>query len=331
MSTAVEVPQTALAVSSTMRDAFTGLVPATKVLVPYPEFGPRKAIYCVNVGGVRPFEGGAGRFVEGTGWSGEVSALTYPLLIRYAEKIGASLQIITERAFRSPWPVTTEKFQALHLAKRDRNEWTMVVDSDTLIHPDCFDFSEHVDKDTVMHNGKDVNTIRWTMDEYFRRDGRFIGSCTWFTVASDWCLDTWQPLDMSYEDVLKRIHITAGEQSCGLNPPEHLIDDYTTSRNIARYGLKFKTFTEICQGVGMPGNPYLFHLYTHTDVTKFARMCSTMIAWGCLSPDEAKALGQKWKIHWDACPGMDGRGAHNPQQQCPHCGNSGVANARRVK
>jgi len=220
------------------------------------------------------------------------------------------------------------------LAKEMGNEWTYCIDSDTMVHPDCFDFSLHISKDIVCHNGKDLNTIRWDRDEFFLRDGRFIGSCTWNTLASDWCLDIWQPLDLSFADACSRIHITAGERMSGVCEPWHLIDDYTHSRNIARYGLHFKTYDEICRVHGMPGNPYLYHLYAIDEVSKFARMCVTLAGWGAARQDTVMELGRKWGIRWDPCPGTDGRGAHNigPNgiAQCNICGGSGVANARRV-
>lgn len=314
MATTVEMLPQLAAPSRTMAQSIVRSLPETKVLVPARATGPRRAIYSVNVADYAP----------------EITALTYPFIKSYAHKIGASFELITDRMFDAPWPITCEKFQSGMLARENKNEWTYCIDSDTLIHPDCFDFTQHVEKDTVMHNGKDINTVRWRMDKYFKRDGRYIGSCTWNTAASDWCLDIWQPLDMTYEEALDRINITVGERNCGVNPKEHLIDDYTHSRNIARYGLKFKTYTEVCQGFGMPGNPYLFHLYTHTSETKFARMCATLVAWGCMTPQDANDAGKHWGIIWDACQGMDGRGTHNTQQQCPHCGNTGVANARRV-
>ena len=46
--------------------------------------------------------------------------------------------------------------------------------------------------------------------------------------------------------------------------PEHLIDDYALSRNIAKYGLKFKTVPQIMQEINGGGN-YLWHVL-HNDV-----------------------------------------------------------------
>jgi hypothetical protein len=74
--------------------------------------------------------------------------------------------------------------------------------------------------------------VRWSYDQYFRRDGRHIGSCNWFTVASDWCLDLWRPLDdLTLDEALANINITIGERNSRLCGTEHLIDDYTLSRN----------------------------------------------------------------------------------------------------
>lgn len=329
MSAVVEVLPTH---AKTMRESAVHPLPETIMVVPPPKGKPRRAIYTVNIGGdpitVKKTPSG-NTIVEG-GYAPEISALTFPYLIMWAKKIGASLEIINQRVFENPWPVTTEKFQSGMLARANKNEWTYCVDGDTLVHPDCFDFTRHVSKDTVLHNGKDLATIRWEEDEYFLRDGRHIGSCTWNTAASDWCLDIWQPLELTYDEAVSRIHITLGERNCGINPAEHLIDDYTHSRNIAKYGLKFTTYTEICQKNGMSGNPYLFHLYTHPNETKFARMCATLVAWGAMSQTDAADLARRWGIQWDGCDGGT-KGMHNGPQACPQCGGSGVTNARRKK
>src|SRR5208283_4171994 len=114
-----------------------------------------------------------------------IRELCFPLLQHYAKKIGAALHVIAKRQFPE-WPVTYEKLQVYDLAKFHGSEWNIYIDADALVNPECFDFTDHLPKNTVCHNGRDMAGIRWSMDPYFRRDGRWIGSCNWLAIASDW-------------------------------------------------------------------------------------------------------------------------------------------------
>jgi len=73
---------------------------------------------------------------------------------------------------------------------------------------------------------------------------------------------------MSPEETFKRIHITVGEYNSNQCRTEHLIDDYTLSRNIARFGLQFDTIQDICGRLGWKGpdgrgvSPFLWHKYS---------------------------------------------------------------------
>lgn len=192
----------------------------------------RKTLWTLNVGNYAP----------------ELCELTYPLLLAYARKMGADFQIINERRFPE-MPVTYEKLQIFYLGRG--NDWNVYIDSDAVIFPDMFDVTERIGKDTVAHYSRDNCINRFKSNEYFRRDGRDIGSANWFTVASDWCLDLWKPhhtrtisSDLARENILNEIRPIVVERQAGITP-EHLIDDYTLSLNIARYGLKFTTVAEI--------------------------------------------------------------------------------------
>jgi hypothetical protein len=113
------------------------------------------------------------------GYASEITKLTYPLLEGWANKIGADFRIITKRNWPS-YPPVYEKLQ-IHTLGKDY-DWNIYVDSDALIHPDFFDPTEHIKKDTVLHNGCDMAGVRWRYDDIFRRDGRHIGSCNWFRI-----------------------------------------------------------------------------------------------------------------------------------------------------
>lgn len=205
----------------------------------------------------------------------EITALTFPYLERYARKIGADFHVITERKFPG-FPPVYEKLQIYDLGRR--NDWCIYFDADTLVHPDLFDVTNHLSKDTVLHWGNDMAGNRWRYDKFFQRDGRHIGSGNWFTVASDWCLDLWYPLDLTLDEAILNIFPTVAEKNCGVKP-EHLIDDYTLSRNIARFGLKFKAFRAIQKELGSESDVYFFHNYLLLPEQKAAQIEAQIARW----------------------------------------------------
>lgn len=234
------------------------------------------------------------------GYSPEICALTHPLIHHYAHKIGAEFCVINGRRWPDLPPVY-EKLQIHYLAQELQADWNIYIDSDALIHPDMFDVTNHIHKDTVMHNGCDMAGNRWRYDKYFMRDGRHIGSGNWFAVASDWCIDLWRPPDdISYEECLDNIFPTAFEQAPTMKikvkndkgeeveqtvdkaviTREHLIDDYILSRNIAKYGLKFLTVRDLQAKLGCPHDVFLWHQYVLTVEDKIKDMKKTLKNWG---------------------------------------------------
>jgi len=210
----------------------------------------------------------------------DITDITYPLMEDYAKKINAEFVIIKDRKFPS-FPPNYEKLQIFELGKD--NDWSIYIDSDVLVHPDLFDFTPHLNKDTVLHWGNDLAGNRWKYDQYFLRDGRHISSCNWFTIASDWCIDLWKPLDdITLEEALANINPVVPE-STKLISAAHLLDDYILSRNIAKYGLKFTTCKEIFQRVDKdnPGNMnYFRHEYLMSEVDKVNVLKKAVKDWG---------------------------------------------------
>jgi hypothetical protein len=141
------------------------------------------------------------------------------------------------------------------------------------------DVTELIDKSTVLHNGADPAHIRWRYDRYFRRDGRHIGSCNWFTVASDWCIELWKPLDdLTMDEAIANIHPIQAELLTVIEPA-HLIDDYVLSRNIAQFGLKFATLQGILNSTGQGDANFLWHQYTVPAKEKLAQMREVLARW----------------------------------------------------
>lgn len=211
----------------------------------------------------------------------QICELTYPLIKAWAHKIGAEFYTITKRRWPDMPPVY-EKLQIHELAREVGGDWFTYIDSDALVHPDMFDPTDHVPMDTVFHNGNDMAGNRWRYDEYFRRDGRHIGSCNWLAGASKWCLDLWRPLEgLTYEQALANIFPIVTETNSGVIKPSHLIDDYTLSRNIARFGLKFVTINDLLKTKGISGT-YFWHVYCDPIDVKVTKMKQVLKEWKLL-------------------------------------------------
>ena len=228
----------------------------------------KKEIFTLNVNNYEP----------------EITRLTYPLIRQYADKIGATFTVIDKRMYPA-WPIDYEKLQIYDLGRDHGNDWNFYIDSDAVIHPDFFDVTNHVTKDTVLHNGSDFAASRWTYDHYFLRDGRNIGSPNWLAIASDWCLDLWHPLeDMTLEEALENIHPLKAELECTGRvgtERDHLITDYVCSRNIARYGLKFNTVSALIAKYD-PNGGYLWHAYQISTKEKIVVLKHHLFEWRLL-------------------------------------------------
>ena len=230
----------------------------------------KKTLYLLNIGDYAP----------------ELTALTYPSLYAYAERIGAEVFIIDRRRFNE-WPLTYEKLQIHELAKRREDDWAIYIDSDALIHPELPDVTELIPSDHVCHNAIDWRPIRFDANDYMRRDGRNIGSANWFACASSWCLDLWRPLDdLTPEQAIANITPTVAERPW--MKAEHLIDDYALSSNVARFGLKVTTLNKLWEagglfvpvGGGIQGPEFFWHEYTMPLATKIEKVKETIESWG---------------------------------------------------
>src|ERR1700690_3327832 len=152
----------------------------------------------------------------------KICAMTFPLLERYAKKIGAEFYVIKDRKFPD-MPVVYEKFQIYDLMKERGDDWALYFDADALIHPDMWDITAMLHKGmTCSGHRSDFAPIRFKPDEYFLRDGRYIAKGNWMMIASDWCRDIWHPLDdLTLEQAVQNItpiaeEVTAGCQSSHL-------------------------------------------------------------------------------------------------------------------
>lgn len=222
----------------------------------------KKVIFTLNVNNYAP----------------EIRAITRPYLEAYAKKIGATIYDITERKFPD-FPPVYEKFQIYELAKEMQNDWNIYIDSDALIHPETIDFTLYLPKDTVGNNKNDMANIRFKYDDYFIRDGRNIGCGNWLAIASNLCIDLWKPLDdLTLEEAVANIQPTNGEKNLGMEA-SHLIDDYVTSRNIAKYGLKYKNVITLLEEVKLSDSEFFLHGYAMSEPAKVIMLQQTLERW----------------------------------------------------
>ena len=226
----------------------------------------KKTLYTLNIDNYAP----------------ELTAITFPLMKKYADKIGAEFYVIDQRIItkdRPELPCVLEKLQIYNLGREHQNDWNLFFDADTMIHPQMYDPTSVVTKDiTISGYSSDFIPVRFRPDEYFLRDGRMIGKGNWCGIASDWCLDYWHPLDdISYEEAFEHIYPTVDETTTVVTR-EHLIDDFIVSRNIARYGLKHILLTDV--GKNFNHEPhYLAHQYLMPIEQKEVWMQKVLTEW----------------------------------------------------
>lgn len=208
----------------------------------------KKVLYTLNIGNYEP----------------SITKLTYPYIEKYADKIGAEFQIITKRKFPDK-NITYEKMQLYELSQD--NDWSYFVDSDAVIHPDTPDYALLTNKNTVIYGDIEFAAYRWKYDKYFIRDGRHFQSCNWFVIWSNLCSDLWEiPKDITYEQAVSSIYMRHLEKLYGAKP-EHVIDEYFTSRNLAKYRYEAVKASSL-QPLNSSKYSHVVHYYLYSGVSK---------------------------------------------------------------
>lgn len=207
-----------------------------------------------------------------------IKKVTLPLIHLYAKRIGSYVHTITERKFPS-FPVTYEKLQIYEIAQQMGEGWFLYVDLDTLIHPECPDYTIYLPKGTVCFKSADYSPTRFKISDYAMRDGRYLAPGNWLMMASDLCLDLWRPLEVTAQEAVACISPTVAEREHGVTA-EHLVDDYALTQNIARFGLSVKTIEQI--NTEQQFGWYLWHEYLLSEQEKLERF--------------EKVIHEDWKI-----------------------------------
>jgi hypothetical protein len=117
-----------------------------------------------------------------------------------------------------------------------------------LIHPDFPDVTTPglLNKAQICISAVRKASERFKADKYFQRYWGNLSVLSWFCVASDLCLDLWHPLDdMTIEEAIKKPLPFIIPEIKFYREGQIFIDDYLTSRNIARYGLKYRRLEDI--------------------------------------------------------------------------------------
>jgi hypothetical protein len=156
----------------------------------------------------------------------ELTELTLPTIERFAKRIKSDINIITERKI-SPDNVLAEKLQVYEDGKE--YDYNIFLDLDVLIHPLCYNpFNRIIPENNVaFKDAHDANKV-FKMDEDFERDGRNVGvsSCCVFSTRETHHF--WKPLNLSIDDIENNII-----------QDRKNVDEYTLSKNLAKYSLSY--------------------------------------------------------------------------------------------
>jgi hypothetical protein len=156
----------------------------------------------------------------------ELTELTYPTIEVFAKKIKADINIITERKLSSD-NILVEKLQIYEDGKN--YDYNMFLDLDLLIHPLCYNPFVNIPKFHVaFKDSHDADKV-FVKDKYFEKDGRNVGvsSCCVFTTRDTHHI--WKPIEeLSLEQINKNII-----------QDRKNVDEYTLSRNLAKYNIKY--------------------------------------------------------------------------------------------
>lgn len=193
----------------------------------------------------------------------EITKLTFPQIKRYANKIGADFNVITERKFPNVPIMNYEKFQLYELAQD--YDYTLFIDADAAIFPDMPDVFALSGPHMVVFWGFDFSPERFRPTLNTERDRRWQGAGTWFVGCTRSTYELWTPPE-DWKEAVNNIFPVNIEAKIDAS---HLIDDYQLTQNIARFGLNAWTFMQFIKETNRP-NTWACHNHLMTTDEKIA-------------------------------------------------------------
>lgn len=172
----------------------------------------------------------------------ELTNLTLPTIDRFCKKINADLNIITSRKFPQYY-ILAEKLQVYEDGLN--YDYNIFLDLDILVHPNCYNpFNNNIPYNSVAFKDSYHADKQLQPDIYFKRDGRNVGISGCAIFSNKFTHDLWKPInDLTVEQINNNIL-----------QKRKIVDEYTLSRNLAKYCLKYTA------PYPMSEYNYLFHL-----------------------------------------------------------------------
>ena len=169
----------------------------------------------------------------------DVRAVTLPALESYADRIGADLNLISERRYPD-FPPSYECFQIFEAGRKfERN---LMIGMEVLAGPALPDFTANLSETNVglCQVITPSSAYRVERDPWFQRDGRDKGPIA-SIIATSWMThELWQPLPGKAAD-FSSVFRVAGVSS---------LTEYCLALNLAHYGLKisgiFPAGSQVC-------------------------------------------------------------------------------------
>jgi hypothetical protein len=181
--------------------------------------------------------------------SEELCAVTIPRIQRYAEAIGADVNIIGGSRVFPDYPVSYERMQIFAAGRG--YQWNICIDADILIAADTRDVTDTVPRDQVGIIMNYAASAFFSVDNrYFIRGGRDFAPVQSVVVSSDWTHDVWEPL-----------RGVAGSHLAAVKNLNQFAE-YALALNFAKFNLKFSG--------AFPGGSRVFRAIAAPDGSKSA-------------------------------------------------------------
>lgn len=156
----------------------------------------------------------------------ELTELTYPTIESFAKRIKAKINIITKMKISSD-NILAEKLQVYEDGKE--YDYNIFLDLDLLIHPQCYNPFKNIPPFHVAFKDAHYANEIFKQDEVFKNDPRNVGVSTCCVFSTRETHQLWKPIsELNLEQITNNII-----------QDRKNIDEYTLSRNLAKYSIKY--------------------------------------------------------------------------------------------